>query len=299
VEQINTIRGTGGPAGYYGAAGVNVFEATSNPWCRSQLYDVTHKQYSLFWDAKSNSSQGFAYALGLVGQNDTWGTNSTALTKGLIFGQEQGYVVAKAVLLAEDLPLSSFGVNLPESQATELYQDFISLAVEGLFARSRPHLGAILAHSARRRTDRFPSMLVDAYAKPIAGSCGTDAEFTATMIERQEKSYRRTVYNYGRFVHAGGRAGFKLVVAHWADLTSATWANQGLHSVSAGKLRRISRFYLRAAERLVRSDYLDELRATADFVQDEIIRQLFSGGGGSPDGGTTDGSVATDGSNTE
>jgi hypothetical protein len=276
VEDISSTRNGGSLAAYYGAVGVNVFSTTSSAWCRTGLYDATHTQYLAFWDARTSAPTSFGYGFGFVAQNDTWGTNSTAMTESLTSTTGQGYVVGKAATLAEELPLADFGVNIPDTQATELYQAFITLAIEQRLAKSRRHLGAVLAQAARRRTERFPAMLVDAYAETIAGSCGTDTAQVAKQIERQEKAFRRHVQTYGSLVFSRGKEGFNSIIVNWAALTAAVWNNQGVHSVSAFTLRRLAGYYLPLADELIRDDYLGELRATADQVGSELIKQLFA-----------------------
>lgn len=298
VEKISASRGGGSLAGYYGAAGVNVFSTTSSAWCREQLFDATHRQFQTFWEARTSAPISFDYGLGLASQNNIWGTNATALNPSQNDGVGLGYILEKALLLSQDLPLADFGIDLPADQEAELYQDFISLAVESRLAGSRRQLGAVLARAAQHRTERFPSMLVDAYAGGIAESCGTDTAQVAKMMERQEKAFRRTVQGYGEQVFRTGRKGFSEIVRRWAERTAATWNNLGIHSVTAGELRRLARYYLPVADRLIQGDYLVELRATADRVGDELIDRLIFPGGGGTDGGGTDDN-GTDGGGTD
>ena len=285
----------GSLAAYYGAVGVDVFSTATNPWCQDELHFFTHTEYLRFWNAQGSAPISFDYALGLAAQNNVWGTDSTAVTDGLIFGQGVGYIKAKAELLAEDRPLEELGVDLPDAQATEVYQSIISFAVDSQLARSRRYLGAVLANSARRRSSRFPSMLVDAYAATAASVCGTDTAQVAKLIKRQEKAYRRYMMRFGRLVRARGENAFWSAIPNWAAVTTARWKQEGIHSVSAAALRGAAMSSLPLAEELVQYDYLDELEATAQKVQSEAMQQLIIPGTGNSGGGTTDGGGNTDG----
>ncbi|MBM4200786.1 MAG: hypothetical protein FJ189_05815, partial [Gammaproteobacteria bacterium] len=206
---VSRVLDGGSLAGYYGAAAVNVFEATANGRCRPELYDLTHRQYELLWNARTSAPISIDYGLGFATQNDDWGTNSTALKESITGGLGKGYLVAKAELLAQSLPLADFGVDLPEAQAEELYLAFVSLAVEERLARSRAYLGAVLHQAARRRTARFPSMLVDAYATAVSGNCGLDLGLATSFIEDQERAFRNALASYGSTILRGGRGAFR------------------------------------------------------------------------------------------
>src|SRR5512138_1742306 len=56
------------------------------------------------WDvAKARNERARAFAFGMASHNDTWGTDSVAHYDGITFGRGEGYVVAKAKVLAPEL----------------------------------------------------------------------------------------------------------------------------------------------------------------------------------------------------
>ena len=103
----------------YGAVAPDAFEYLFNfPSYLGFLSDQTHTEFLKVWNVP-RTGLGKSLAYGFVTHNDVWGADSTAHRLGLTFGQDEGYIIAKAKLLAailDQVPAGDHTVNGCSSQ---------------------------------------------------------------------------------------------------------------------------------------------------------------------------------------
>ncbi|HEX9052122.1 MAG TPA: hypothetical protein VF841_16445 [Anaeromyxobacter sp.] len=94
-----------------------------------------------------------ALGFGFASHNNGWGTDATAHVAGRTFGQDEGYVIAKAAVVGALLaPTLGDALGLPpdvaRALATDVSHNFVEYGVDLLLAQADPQLGWTLYGSA-------------------------------------------------------------------------------------------------------------------------------------------------------
>jgi hypothetical protein len=279
----------------YGGTGPDVFNFLfDHPDWFQYLYAQTHgvrvdsQEYDTFmklWDA-ARLELGKAEAFGFVSHNDMWGADSTAHHHGMTFGQDIGYVIAKATAIQLDakngefspLGLPPLEVLLPEgiepelasTIALEFYHNLVEAAVDILVVRLDPTIGKKLASSAILRSPEFPLLLVKAYAKDFADKFNIPYPEAVKVVLASEKGFRKGMVLYGQALMQDEDTAIELLAEQMADQAVSYLAGYGLslpNGYTAEDLVPIAKGYIKVAMEYCGPDYAGEIKATIKFVQ--------------------------------
>ena len=184
----------------YGANVIDMFNNTfSSPYVEfaAYLHDTTQENFLHAWD-KADTRTEKAFAYGFVGHNNAWGMDSTAHVSGITFGRRQGFVIAKAQLLAAMLKpsLEAQLGPLPDEVVMEICHYFVEAGVDFLVRGMDPSIGSKLMAAAFNRSGEVPALLVDAYAADFTALAGSP-ENAALLITNAEGVHRASIMNYG------------------------------------------------------------------------------------------------------
>ncbi len=153
-----------------------------------RLADALHDPARLLplapWHMASGDVQ-VAFAYGFASHNNTWGTDSVAHYSGITFGKDQGYIIAKAQLLKEQLRpyippeiqplLSEDALLLVAHVLTEYGVDLQLAAVD-------PSLGYDVMSSTGCETPVPIAFIVGSLAPALASDAGGEIEASAAIV---------------------------------------------------------------------------------------------------------------------
>ncbi len=227
------------------------------------LYAGTHYDFMNVRKA-ARSGAGNALAYGFVSHNDVWGADFTAHHAGRTFGQDEGYVIAKARALAVLAPLP-VELGIPEDAALELYHNFVETAVDVLVKRICPDVGQTMTSSALFRSDAFPALLARAYAADFAPWFGGPGE-AAAAIAGTEGMFRQQMAVYGQVLDQDETTAVNLLSGQMASLAVAFLGAYGVTLPPGVDAAALAEAYIYAAMGLCQDDYQAEVEATIDFV---------------------------------
>jgi len=281
----------------YGGTGLDVFNFLfDHPDWFHYLYAQTHGStadgqecdtFMNLWDA-ARLEMGKAEAFGFVSHNDVWGADSTAHHHGMTFGQDNGYVIAKATQIQE-LALTGFFYPLPALEklfpaetsdemkhavALEFYHNLVEAAVDILVVRLDPMIGKKLASSAILRSPEFPLLLVKAYAKDFADKFNIPYPEAVKVVLASEKGFRKGMALYGQALMQDENTAIELLAEQMADQAVSYLAGYGLslpQGYTAADLVPIAKNYIIVAMAYCGPDYADEIAATIEFVKEGLV----------------------------
>lgn len=184
----------------YGANTIDMFNNKfESPYLEfaAYLHDTTQDNFLKAWDmAATKAEKAFAY--GFVGHNNTWGMDSTAHISGITSGRGQGYVIAKAQILAAMLKpaLEAQLGPLPDDVVVNICHYLVESGVDFLVRSIDPSIGNKLMAAAYNRSDDTPALLVNAYKGDFAALAGSP-ENAAQLIATAESMFRASTMGYG------------------------------------------------------------------------------------------------------
>jgi len=240
------------------------------------LYFWTHYRYDRVWDqAETGQSKGPGY--GFVSHNDAWGADYTAHHSGRTYGQDGGYVIAKAIDLDEaELPPEILAYLPPGTTrlsdlvgpvvAWELQHTFVEYGLDLLTKRLDPVIGERIAASAVCRSPEFPSLLVAAYAEEFAPLL--DPADAAEVIVGAEAEFNESMYGFGQVLmldEADAREIISWQLSAFAD--EYLGGNLGLPQ---WLLAEIIDHYVAVAMEICEDDFPAEIHATIEYVDEEM-----------------------------
>ncbi len=223
----------------------------------------------------ASGSAGHAFGFGFASHNDAWGTDSTAHVSGRTFGQDVGYVPAKAAIVGAMLadPLAK-ALGLPPgvalALATDVSHNFVEFGVDLLLAQADPQLGWTLYASAGCYLGAADDdLLVKALVPWMDPALPPDHTKTAEGWIR---------YAEGSFVQRLGANGYvltlplpyaKAVLAHQLALDGQgylAWRYPGFPVPPLEQLEALASAGLDAAMSVCAPDFMDEIEATGGWV---------------------------------
>ena len=130
------------------------------PTFRDYMQTRTHNDFMPVWKA-AKSKPAKALAFGFVSHNDVWGVDSTAHRAGITFGQQEGYVIAKANILGAglDQALKSEGLYLPPPVILTVAHELVERGVDLLMKTLDPMIGVKMAAAALPPNPNFPLLI--------------------------------------------------------------------------------------------------------------------------------------------
>ena len=244
------------------------------PDYQTYLSYQTHVEFKKVWDVP-RAGLGKSLAYGFVSHNEVWGADSTAHQSGLTFGQGEGYVIAKAQVLAAileafppyaalDLPHE---INLAISH--ELVEDGVDLLVKGL----DPSIGWKLKSSAFFRTSDFPVYLVKAYAKDFSDAFGISRHEATKFIIAAERNFRKRMMVYGDALTQDDPMAIQLIAEMTADIAVSFLAANGLSlppGVEIEDIVPLIEYAIAQSMVICADDFAGEIGATIDFVNQNL-----------------------------
>ena len=239
------------------------------------LYAVTHGFTSSGLDTVlpvlrlAKTEREKAVAFGFVTHNNVNGADVTA--HGVPYNSPDGYVIAKALQLNEDLKplLAKTGISIPEPVLLEVSHTLVEYAADLLIRKRDRSVGFIIVLSTITRDDSFPKLLAKAYAKDFAGTFGlTKKEATFTII-KEEAKFRRLTINYGTILRNGDRKAQDEVAKYLAEIAPDFLKPYEIE-IPPEALLPIIQFGIARAIDLCKDDLLTEVKATIELVKDNL-----------------------------
>jgi hypothetical protein len=233
------------------------------------------------WDV-AKSKPGQALAFGFVSHNEAWGIDSTAHRNGLTFGQmgtipehpnEGGYVVAKAYILMGILKqIQQFAVlQLPDPVVLTVAHELVERGVDLLIKKHLdPTIGAKMAAAALPPNPNFPLLMEKAYARDLASTFGKSNTEALKFLTSSERQFRQIMVLYGQVLMQDEGTAVKLMAEQLADMATAFLAAFGISLPGGLELAPLLEVGIEAARSLCEPDFEVEVKATAEFVEQQL-----------------------------
>lgn len=252
----------------YGAGAIDIFNNNfTSPYLdfSNYLHDTTREDFLKVWEiAASRNEKAFAY--GFVSHNNTWGMDSTAHVSGRTFGKGEGYVIAKARILAAMLgPAVEAQLGpLDEEVLVNLCHYLVESGVDFLVRDKDPEIGSKLIAAAFNRSDDVPTLLAEAYKSDFATLAG-DEDAAASLIATAEGNFKNSMMAYGYALTQGNALD---LVAGGLAATGVSYL--GLPPGSEVFLIPIAQQGIIAAKMLCAPDFERELHASTGWVNGRL-----------------------------
>jgi hypothetical protein len=256
----------------YGSVAPDTFNYLfTNPDYLGFLADQTHAEFTKLWNT-SNQGLGKSLAYGFASHNDHWGADSTAHHNGLTFGQDVGYVIAKAMLLADTLSqvLADAGLNVPYEVTFEISHELLEDGIDILVKSLDPSIGQKLSSSALSRTSNFPVLLTKAYAKDFSQFAGISYQNASKFIIAAEKEFRQRIVYYGQALIQDDATAIQLISEGTAEVATIFLEAYGITPPPSEVIVSLLEFGIEHSIGLCEGDFADEIAATIDFVNHNL-----------------------------
>ncbi len=250
----------------YGANALDVFNNNFSDIyvvLAAYMHDTTRDNFLKVWEkAATKAEKAFSY--GFVGHNNTWGMDSTAHVSGITFGKREGYVIAKARILASMLK-PAFESKLgpvPDPVMVDICHYLVESGVDFLVLGKDPSIGNKLMTAANSRSDEVPELLIKAYSYDftILGVPNPDS-----LIASAEASFKTWLWAYGLALTQNNA--IDLVSAGLAEVGAAYL---GLPPESAEALIPVAKQGIYAAMTLCAPDFEAEIRASTGWINGRL-----------------------------
>lgn len=254
----------------YGANAIDLFNFDFTPVAQAftaYLHDPAQEHFLNVWDnALSGPEKAFAY--GFVSHNNTWGMDSTAHISGMTLGRGEGYVMAKARVLATMLKpvLESpeIGLYLPDAVLLNICHQMVETGVDFLVRGLDPAIGNTLTQSAYNRSGAIPGLLVKAFVPDFSGLAG-GPENAGRMIRTAEGIFQARMMAYGWAMTQDNA--FDLVADSIARIAEGFL---GLPEGAGAALLPVIKQAIIASMSLCAQDFERELHATTGWVNGNL-----------------------------
>ena len=267
-----------------------IFDDTLCPfWLAEQTHGTTDPDsfdpdsFMKVWNAASTTAEK-ALAYGFVSHNEVWGADFTAHIHGLTFGQDKGYIEAKAIVLL-NTPINptephdsnlnpTFGevfasIDMSLKQQRTIAHVIAEYAIDIMLKNHVDHLlGQKVKLAARFGSPKFPSLLVDAYAADYAENCPDIDLPTATyIITSAEAEYRGNMISYGQAISRAEPIAVKLIANQIVALAPGFLGGElPIPEAYAVEIVKAAIYGSMA----ICPDYVTEINATIEFVENNL-----------------------------
>lgn len=281
----------------YGSTLPDMFNFAFDSICDfDYLYTMTHDNDFLdVYDTKNKGLEKWV-AAGLVMHNQQFGMDYTAHIMSAAEEWPGGYVNYKAYAMEAFLtnawadspsgapiyPLEVVlaGMGMPPDPDTvhELYHTIIEYAADLLLKQAVPDVGPTLYAAATFYPARqYPLVMVEAFTDDVSGDCGVSVEEAEVFLTSTEMAHRQVVAYEAWLLSITGSTEALLATAdHLATVgmgylgipydPSDTYS-QGIHDQFA----QLSAGYMQVAMAYFLDDYFEELAATVELVEQNMI----------------------------
>jgi hypothetical protein len=260
----------------YGAVAPDMFNIMFGYEHRGFLWNKTHYGFMKVVD-RGNLDESRAFGYGFASHNESWGADHTAHISSAGIDSAEGYVPTKKKILAPQLKLgmrlflTSKGIAYTPELLDELSLAIADTAVESavdlLISRNEdPKIGTRLLVAAKLRSPFVPMLLSSAYAKDLAGEADIVVEQAILLIVEAEVQFREYIELYGGIL--AGEDAVDLMAEQGAGFAERMLQQQ--YGIVVEVPTELMKTGLLAAVEVVQDDYSEELRATLDFVSDQL-----------------------------
>jgi hypothetical protein len=242
------------------------------PEYRGYLQDRTHNDFMPVWNA-AKSKPAKALAFGFVSHNEVWGIDSTAHRAGITFGQQTGYVIAKAYALMAILNQvpEFWALQLPEPVVLTVAHELVERGVDLLMEKLDPMIGLKLAAAALPPNPNFPLLMEKAYAADLATHFGISRIEAVKFIKSSERQFRQTMILYGHVLMQDDATAIALMAEQLEEMAKAFLAAVGLPPLPDGvDIQPLLKFGIEYAMSLCAGDFEAEVEATVDYVEHQL-----------------------------
>ncbi len=257
----------------YGGMANDVFNYMFNyPAYMGYLYYQTHNEFLRVWGI-ARTRQGKSLAYGFVSHNDVWGADFTAHHSGLTFGQDKGYIIAKAYILKsilEQVPEYQ-ALQLPDQVALEVSHNLVESGVDLLIKRRDSMIGLKVAASAILRSPELPFFMVKAYAEEFSDYANISYLEAAKIIASTETDFRKRMILYGQALMQDEATAIQLISEDWAELAIGFFAMYGITLPEGTDLTPLIKFAIGQAMEICKGDFDEEVEATINFVNQQLL----------------------------
>lgn len=253
------------------------------------LYYQTHNEFLRVWD-EARSRQEKALAYGFVSHNDMWGADFTAHHSGRTFGQDEGYIIAKAHLLKaklEQIPEYN-ALQLPDDIALEIAHSIVEAGADVLVKRMDSFIGQKIISSALLRSPKLPSilvkvrdidfsdLLVKAYNKDFSEYAGISYREADNLITSAELEFRKTMILYGYALTQDETTAIQLISEQMTELAKSYFAAYGITLPEGVDLTPLIKFATEQSMEMCAGDFDGEVAATINFVDQQLTAHGIS-----------------------
>jgi hypothetical protein len=235
------------------------------------------------WNAASTTSEK-ALAYGFLTHNEVWGADTTAHISGLAFGQDVGYINAKAMVLLETslnpaVPHNpdlnpTFGeifcsIGMNQEQQLIVAHVIAEYAIDIMLKNDVDRfIGQKVRFAAHFRSPEFPGLLVKALAADYSARCfGNNFDTAAYIITSAEEEYRNGMISYGLAISRPEPIAVKLIAEQIVALAPGFLDPTQSLPPNAVDLVKAAIY----ASMEICNDYLAEINATIDFVESNLV----------------------------
>lgn len=255
-------------------------------WLMEQTHGGTTESSMKVWNAASTTIEK-SLAYGFLSHNERWGADYTAHISGLTFGEGVGYINAKAMVLLDTSidPSSPYDPNL-NPKFSEIFSSIDMTSEQQLLITHviaeyaidimlksdvDRFIGRKLKVAASSRSSKFPDLLVEAYAADYAGNCaGIDYDTAVSIITSAESEYRDNMVFYGKALSLPQLIAVKLIANQIVALAPG-FLGGPLPIPEADAVEIVKAVIYVSME--ICDDYMTEINATIDFVEENLITQ--------------------------
>ena len=254
----------------YGGMAPDLFNYLFASPHRIDHYNLAHYQFMNVWD-EARTRRSKALAFGFVSHNNLWGADSTAHHAGRTVGKNEGYVIAKAAELANNLPFPVH-LGIPADLAGELYHILVETGVDLLVKRSDPVVGQKMINAALVRSRGFPYLLAKTYADELSVYYGNSRKEAAAAIKTAESEFRRTVILYGYALLQDEETAIQLVAEQLAETAERYFKVADISPPPREQLEMLIVHYIRAAMNICgqQNRHAAEIKATQELIEEQL-----------------------------
>lgn len=252
----------------YGSMAPDMFNfQLDKPEYRGFLYGQTHNNFQKVLD-EAKSQPAIALALGFLSHN---GADYTAHDSGITFGQEQGYIIAKAEIL---LPILA-PLGLPENVGMEVAHQLVENAVDILMKRLDSKIGEKIIAAALPPNPNMPLLVVKAYAGELARYAGISEREAASFIASSDRQFRNILILYGQALMLDEGAAVQAIAEQLVDLAQAFLVAYGISLPPGTDLAPLLKAGITQAMRLCENDFALEVEATINDIEEQPLTQEY------------------------
>jgi len=268
----------------WGSLGPDIFNYIFDPalcpvWLADQTHGRTNDSFMKVWsEADTISERALAY--GFINHNEAWGADYTAHVSGLSFGQDYGYVNAKAMVVLNTTinPTEPYdpmlnptlgeifdSIGMDPDQQLMVAHVVSEYAIDIMLRNDvDPLIGVKIKAAALARSKKFPALLIDAYASDYAANCpGIDYPTATYIIASAEAEYSNNMISYGKIISKPEPVAVQLIAKQIVALAPG-FLGGPLPIPEADAIELVQAAIYVSME--ICNDYMSEINETIDYV---------------------------------